>query len=118
MLRQCGHIRRHQPRAHLPGILQPDIQPRPDAGTDHQRLRPQQLADGRLHGIEDLGHHRGDDDALNGGYLDAVDLEEGLQIDAVGIGGLHPVGVDAAFKEDLLPLHTAQGDGGVANLNR
>ena len=118
ILPQGGHVRHYQVRAHLARILQQNVQPGFQSRTHHQRRLAGELFDGGLEGIEHLGHHRGNDGAVDPAGGNMVDLQQDFQIHAVlvrSFGGLRP---EPGLKDDVLPGHAAKYNIGISDINR
>ena len=72
------HIPGHQVGAHVGRVINENIQPGFDSGTNHQAVFPRQFADGRAECVQHRRHNRGHNTALNVLNLCAVQIQHGF----------------------------------------
>ena len=117
MLLQRCNAADHQIRTGLCRVFDLDVQSRFQARADDQAGLTRQLADGRLHGIENLRNNTCNDSAFNGCRISLINIQQDLQVDAVFVRCFGRFRADAAFKYDGIALHTADHDVGIAYIN-
>ena len=112
------HTAHHQVGAGLGRVIDPDVEPGPDAGAHNQNVFGKQLGKGGFQGIEHLGNHGGNNGALDFGGGNIPDCQQHFQINGVFVGGFGGVCTEPGLKNNGFALHGADGNIGISDIHR